>query len=400
MTILLIILPFSLSALEIDNLSSKNVLVYDLDREENIYEKNADEKRPIASLTKMMTAIIVIENIDDLDEEVLITQSMLSQVPWDASTAGLEVGDELTYRDLLYALMLPSGADAASSLAILTATNEENFVKLMNQKAKELNLSNTSFEDVTGYDENNKSTVNDIKDFLIYALNNADFKEIFTASHFKTSNDMEFKSTVMAYSKYLDYDLSFIKGSKTGYIPEAGLCIAALIEVEGENLIVVTLNAEDNYGRNNHLKDLYAIKEKVEADFDRVVFYSEDDVLLTIKTKYAKEKEITIKSSEAIDYYLEGEYDETLLKIDYTGLKIVKYNTPINAKIGDLKIYYDDKLIEEREILLQNNLHFSLWNFIVSNIVYITLGIVLLFIIYIYLYCKINNKRLKFMKHR
>ena len=157
-------------------LSSKEYLLYDLDKNMVLYEKDSDKIVSIASLTKIMTTIVAIENIDDFNETVYITYDMLKDVPWDSSVAGLSIGDEVTYLDLLYASILPSGADATNSLAISLTGSIDNFVDMMNDKAQELNLFDTHFSNTTGYDiDNHYSTANDILKLLVYSLSKSIF---------------------------------------------------------------------------------------------------------------------------------------------------------------------------------------------------------------------------------
>ena len=166
-------LPFNVLAITLPKLNSNNIIVYDDANKEILYEKNASEVVNIASLTKIMTTIVAIENINDLNETVEITNSMLQEVPWDASIAGLKEGDVVTYRDLLYATMLPSGADAATALAHSISGNTNSFVHLMNQKAKVLDLNDTHFVNVTGLDaDGHYSSANDVLKYLLYALQN------------------------------------------------------------------------------------------------------------------------------------------------------------------------------------------------------------------------------------
>ncbi len=108
----MVLIPFNVYAFTLPDLYSENVLIYDPELNRILYEDNAREVKHIASLTKIMTTIVAIENIKDLDETITITNTMLSEIPSDASVAGLRVGDVVTYRDLLYASMLPSGARA------------------------------------------------------------------------------------------------------------------------------------------------------------------------------------------------------------------------------------------------------------------------------------------------
>ena len=150
---------------------SNNIILYNLNNDEILYEKNSHEPIKIASLTKVMTGIVALEKIDDLDREVLITAEMLDGlIESNASVVGLKVNDIVTYRDLLYALLLPSGGDAANALAINVAGSIDNFVKLMNIKAGSLGLSNTFFTNATGLDNgDNHSNVYDVATILRYA---------------------------------------------------------------------------------------------------------------------------------------------------------------------------------------------------------------------------------------
>ena len=134
--LLLLLMPLNIYALEYPEINSKKAIVYDITDDKILYEKNSNEQTNIASLTKIMTTITAIEKIEDLNEEVIITKEILDTVSKKASIAGLKENDKVTYEDLLYASMLPSGADATNALAISLCGSIENFVKDMNAKAK------------------------------------------------------------------------------------------------------------------------------------------------------------------------------------------------------------------------------------------------------------------------
>ena len=134
--ILLLFIPINIKAQDLE-LNSKYALLYNIDTNEILMEKNSNQKTAIASLTKIMTTIVAIENINNIKEVVTIPEYALENlIELEASVAGFEVDQEVTYEDLLYAIMLPSGADAAKTVAYHIAGNEENFVKLMNEKHK------------------------------------------------------------------------------------------------------------------------------------------------------------------------------------------------------------------------------------------------------------------------
>lgn len=400
--ILLIVLafvPFSLKALSLENMYSKNILVYDLDEEKILYERGISEKVGIASLTKVMTVLVATENIDNLDEKIVITNEMLENVSWDASTMGLSVFDEVSYRDLLMGSMLPSGADATDSLAVSISGSIDNFIDLMNEKASLLGMKNTHFYNTTGLDSytdyTNYSTLEDLLKLISYALNNETFKEIFTTRRYTTTNGLELLSTVEKYNKRTNYDLSFVLGSKTGYTDYAGLALITLSNMEAENIITITANAPVNDDINNHITDLNTIYKEVTSKYNKELLYKKDDVLYELATKYAKEDSIVIKANEDVYKYIEGDFDKDKVKVKYDGIKVVNYNTNKDTKLGTINIFYDGVLVKSQEVNLENELHFSLLNFIKVNIVYEIIGLIVLIVLIKLLKLKKKGKRRK-----
>ena len=263
-------------------LSSKEYLLYDLDKNMVLYEKDSDKIVSIASLTKIMTTIVAIENIDDFNETVYITYDMLKDVPWDSSVAGLSIGDEVTYLDLLYASILPSGADATNSLAISLTGSIDNFVDMMNDKAQELNLFDTHFSNTTGYDiDNHYSTANDILKLLVYSLSNQTFKKIYTTNKYTLSNGLEIESTLNKYNNKINFNTKNIVGSKTGFTENAGLCMTSLINIENNNFIFISLDAEYEDGIAHNLIDTINVISYVSK------IYEEKNILFSIPIKYS-----------------------------------------------------------------------------------------------------------------
>ncbi|MBC7915441.1 MAG: D-alanyl-D-alanine carboxypeptidase, partial [Pyrinomonadaceae bacterium] len=161
-----------------DKLNSHNVILTRLKDQATIVQKKSEEKIYPASLTKMMTAIVAIENLPNLREEIKLTNSMFQGLYGSgASMAGFKPGERVLAIDLLYGALLPSGAECCIGLADQIAGSEQNFVKIMNQKAADLDMKNTHFENATGLqNENHYTTVKDLSILLSYALQNDTFR--------------------------------------------------------------------------------------------------------------------------------------------------------------------------------------------------------------------------------
>ena len=373
-------IPFLVNDLEINDLYSENVIVYNKDENKILYEKNSEDTASIASLTKIMTTLVSIENIKDLNEKVTITERMLSSVPWDASVAGLKVGDVVTYEDLLYASMLPSGADATDSLAISLTGSISSFVEKMNDLAKKLNLTGLKFSNTTGYDATGHyGTAKDILKLLEYALENPTFKKIYETKEYTLSNGLEVSSTINYYNKKYGYDLSFIKGSKTGYTENAGYCLSTESVIDGVNILTVTLNAPDD-GKARNITDIDTIKDALKENMQKVNIVEEKEVLKELETKNAKEDYVKLRSLKTITRYVEKPFNKNKVKIEYNGEQVIDSTTKPNTKVGTFKIYYNDELIDEMDALTSTTLHFSAFKYIKNNIFYY-LGLILIIVL-------------------
>ncbi len=238
-----------------DKLNSSNAILIQLIDNTVLMQKNSGEKIYPASLTKMMTAIVAIENLPDLNKKIKLTEAMFEGLyEADASMAGFQPGEQVRLIDLLYGVMLPSGAESCIALAEHIAGSEQNFVKLMNQKVKDLGMKNTHFENATGlHNENHYTTVKDLAILLSYALRNDTFREIFTSSRHSTPptnkhpGGISFYSTMFETLNNQNIIDGKILGGKTGYTDEAGLCLASLAKVGKQEYILITAGAKGNH---------------------------------------------------------------------------------------------------------------------------------------------------------
>lgn len=365
--ILITIIPYNVIAI-----NSKNAILYNYDTDEVLYSKNPNQKVSIASMTKIMTCIVVLERVNNLDEKVKMTSPMFYRlVEENASVAGFRIGEEVTYRDLLYGLMLPSGADAAQGLAILTYGNTDNFVKAMNNKAKEIGLKNTRFANPTGLDnKNNYSTVNDVAALLKYSLKNNEFKKIFTTKRYVTSNK---KHTFKATITKVKLDTSLIQGDKTGFTYDAGLCMASISHKDNVNLLLVTANAPYQNRRTTHVEDANYLYNYYYKNYSYRKVLNVNDLITTIK----------LEDGRTIEYY-SGKEAEKYLKNDcvlnkkYEGITEQTYENKIGDKLGKYTVKCNDKIVYEQDVFVTLKINKEKK---INYIPYIIVGLLLFFIL-------------------
>ena len=242
------------TAISSDSLHSPNAILIRLSDHTVLMQKKSEEEIYPASLTKMITAIVAIENLSNLQEEIKLPNSMFQGLyDADATMAGFQPDEQVKAIDLLYGVLLPSGAECCIGLADQIAGSEQNFVKMMNQKAADLGMNNTHFENVTGlHDKNHYTTVKDLAILLSYALQDDTFREIFTSSRYTTQLTNKHPDGIIFYSTMFEKlnDPSIvggkILGGKTGYTDEAGLCLASLAKEDGKEYVLVTVGAKGN----------------------------------------------------------------------------------------------------------------------------------------------------------
>lgn len=251
-----LVMKYAQQEINLSELHSSAGIVVRLSDGEVIAETQRDERIYPASLTKIMTCLLAIENIDDLEAETRLPEEIFpSLYAENASMAGFLPGEHVKIIDLLYGIILPSGGECSTAAAGYAAGSEEAFVELMNEKAQELGMKNTHFENSTGlHDENHYSTVGDLALLLQYAVKNETFEEIFCSrEHFVEPTDGHPEGLMMRNSMFKLRDEwavenGEIRGGKTGFTDEAGLCLASEAMIGNEKYIAVTVGAEENHG--------------------------------------------------------------------------------------------------------------------------------------------------------
>ena len=382
-----ILLFCNVFAENLDLISDKYIL-YNLNDNKILMKKNENEETQIASLTKIMTIIVAIENITDFDEKVTITKDMVNNIEWDVAKIGLKSGDIVTYNDLLYGAMLPSAADCVNALAISISGNYKDFIELMNNKVKELKLKHTHFENVVGlYSKDNYSSAYDVAEILKYSLKNQKFKQIFEAKEYVLTNGKKINSTLKTYNKKVGEDISYITGAKTGYIKLAGNCLASTATIDNVNYLLVTLNAYSNK-KSPHILDATSTYKYFSNNYSYKYILKKNDVVVNLKTKYAKEKNIDIHSSQEYKYYLKNDFNKDSIKYEYDGIKEISYFTKKGTTLGKVKIKLNDEILETFELIYNENLTFSIASFLWINKAY-----VIAIILFIIILLKINKRK-------
>lgn len=232
-------------------IQAKSALIYDLTTNKTLFAKDPNKKLPIASLTKVMTGAVALENKKQNDKYLVTKENLVGE-----NSMGVSIGETLSLKDLLYGLILVSGNDAAEVLANNFSTGREGFIKAMNDKAKSLGLKNTSFTNPSGLegDGDQYSTASDLLVITNFALSNfSEFRDVVkTVSYYIPSTDLH-KEFFLENETNLLTSYPGVKGVKTGYTPEAGLCLITYLEYGGHRIIGVLLGSNN---RRDDMKEL------------------------------------------------------------------------------------------------------------------------------------------------
>ena len=315
-------------------------VLMDMDSGRVLASKNKDNPRLIASITKIMTALVTLENAN-INDIVKVDESISKSY---GSGIYISIGEEIKLLDLLYGLMLRSGNDAAMMIATYVAGNEENFVKLMNDKAKEIGMKNTIFYNSSGLDTatiGNKSTAYDMALLTSYAMKNEMYREIVKTKKYTAKTNLK---TYIWHNKnkLLSYD--YITGGKTGYTERAKRTLVSTASKDNMNLVVVTISDSDDwnthktlyeYAFNNYksLKILNKNNFQVLKDTYYDKLYIKNDVYLTLKKGESKSLVSHIKLTKNKNYKDDEEVGKNYI---YLGDKLVHiesiYAKRINKK--------------------------------------------------------------------
>lgn len=328
----LLLIPMNVFGL---STTASSAILMDMDSGRILYQKDIHNPRLIASITKIMTAVLAIEN-GNLDDVVTVGEEVLTMY---GSNIYIQLGEKMTLRDLLYGLLLRSGNDAAIVIGTYIGGTEEKFVEMMNKKAREIGMLNTTYQNCHGLDEvtKNYSTAYDMAVLSSYANTLDVYREISGTKKWTTSTGE--KSYVWHNRNKLLSLYEFATGGKTGYTPSAGRTLVTTATKDNLNLTAVTLNDPNEYvshenmyehGFNNY--KYYLIIDKNNFDVDDN-FYK-DEIYIKESFSYP----LTDKESETVSVVVE------LLKLN---------NYKNNDKVGEVIVTMTDKEIYREPVFVK-----------------------------------------------
>ncbi|MEE0898580.1 MAG: D-alanyl-D-alanine carboxypeptidase family protein [Acutalibacteraceae bacterium] len=253
------IFAFSLSTKAISTSAKASILI-NADTGEVIYSQNQNEKLPMASTTKIMTALLLCEE-GNMEKGITVTPQM---VKVEGTSMGLLGGDKVTYKALLYGMLLASGNDAANVTAYALGGTIDGFVNMMNQRAKELGLNNTHFETPSGLDgDEHYTTAEDLANLARVCMDNPLFKEAASTKAITLEyGNPPYRRTLTNHNKLLKIFEGAV-GVKTGFTKKAGRCLVSCAEREGKRVIAVTLKDPNDW--EDHINLLNYGLEKVKT---------------------------------------------------------------------------------------------------------------------------------------
>ncbi len=311
------------------NINSRSAIVFDRNSKEVIYGKDENTKKKMASTTKIMTCIVVLEK-GELTDTVIVSKNAAGT---GGSRVGLKTGDKATVQDLLYGLMLCSGNDAAVALAEHVGGSVEGFAELMNAKAKELNLSNTNFVTPHGLDnENHYTTAYELAIMADYGLKNKTFRSIVGTKNITIN--INGKPRNLNNTNELLGSVSGVYGVKTGFTNGANRCLVSSCKRDNLDIITVVLGADTkkfrtqdslkliNYAMNNY-KDIN-VEKQINEEFEKWKKENKSSMYINkgikenveVELEKIENKYITIKNTQ-----------ENNIKIEINNIK--KYEAPL-----------------------------------------------------------------------
>lgn len=384
------LVPVQAEETPIPELNSVYMYLQDIDSGEVLASSRSQERIYPASMTKMMTAIIAIEQLPDLNERITLDLDTFGNlIELLASMAGYGLYDDPSVLDLLHGALLPSGAECTHALALRVAGSYDAFVELMNQKAKELGMNDTHFTNPTGlHDEDQYSTCEDIAKLLIYCSKNETFMDVISTKDYTSTPVFSHPQGLQMNSHVLyalEDEVPGIQGGKTGYTPEAGRCLASLAEVNGMHLALVTAYSIYIDGATIDARNMY---HWAEENYEIKQLVQEHTLLKQIEI-------IDGKETDPIELYTTSSYSQICkkdseIKEELSFVDTITAPASTGEPLGSYRVYVDDKVVYEESYTLDHTIEQSTEAYIrdflrtKSYLIFFYAGVIVLLVTFIY----------------
>ena len=321
--------------------SAKSMAVIEGNSRRLLYSKNCDEKLAMASTTKIATALTVLNNCEDINKEVAVSDLA---VGIEGTSMYLRKGETLSIKDLLYGMMLPSGNDASMALAIAIGGTKDKFIDLMNEEAKKAGAFNTNFMNPHGLDEKGHyTTAHDLALITAKAMENETFREIVNTKSVKIKGS-EANSYRFLRSKNKLFNMNeYCTGVKTGFTDNAGRCFVGCAEKDGMRVISVVLNCGPMFEECNTLINKAFDEYKINCLLEPYKYQKK------IPVKNGKQEDVKVFTRNGFSYPLKLS-ELSKVEIIYEVPNYVEAPIKKEAEIGELKIYFDNCLLFSEKI--------------------------------------------------
>lgn len=320
------------------------ICVLEKDSGRIISEKNKDLKLPMASTTKVVTCITVIQNCSNLDEKIVVDDSAVGV---EGSSIYLKKGEQISVRDLLYGLMLRSGNDSAVALAVAVSGSIKDFATKMNEVAKNAGATNSNFVNPHGlHDDNHYTTAYDLALITAYALNNPIFKDIVsTKNHIIEETNVSEKRYLTNKNKLLS-SLDGCCGVKTGYTKKAGRCLVSACARDETTYVCVVLNCGPMFEKS--------------AELLNFCFNNYNNELIIDKNKQISNEYVIDDKYGRLYLYTNEDFKYPLLDEEKDDIKIKYYVNLNDAEVGDevgtIQVFLDNRLLKSLKLYTMNKI--------------------------------------------
>lgn len=329
--------------------SAQSAVLYCVNNDTVLFEKNSNTKMSMASTTKILTTLITLEQAQAEDKEVTFTKEMIAE----GSSMYLKEGYKLHLSDLATGMMTVSGNDAANAAAISISGSTEDFAKVMNDKAEQIGMTSSNFVTPSGLDdENHYSTALDMAHLMAYAMSNSSFAEL-TAKKNAQVNFISPESMSITYSNHnkLLSLYEYCNGGKTGYTKKSGRCLVTSAEKDGVKLIAVTLNAPNDWNDHINMYNYGFSKVTAVTDVDKDYSIQADVVGGTANS-------VTVKPVKTIDYVKPANSNsEVTRKVIIDSFLYAPLEK--GEVVGTAQYYLDNKLLCEIPLVTTTNVEYK-----------------------------------------